>query len=531
MKWSVLFLLMMWNTPSAEAGPLFTLLEHLFGWDQKSSNIQDKNTPTKDLQSLIHQTVFDGRMKDMGWNPAVQYSDFNSYYQQQKPPLQCTPWQAAQFPHLGVRLDYFIQKTFSADQLKSGASPDAVSDETGKPVSFNNREQVLQFLLEDSHKLQFHPSASSLSISGLSVLEPIVFNKTQDALSSHTGFSLAACALVLPLQAQRCHQALQESLGFLRPRGPITLIPLLKQTLENPSRYLRGLAIMAKKVTDKATSIQPGTQAPLLGDLMTDLVDSFIKAGEPETLAHELAWNTLALYASRGANFYPLDVFVQNMEQYRWITSMKIISMGLSVLDMVAAADGKTYSLPRGIEFTGPLHKPYHFWMSAFIARKLSKEYNAGIGESVAFILQTGYQLFGQISGREQLFELTLQEGAHGLPAQKIRLDHVLGYAGAMYGARAKSNLKLDLNRAFQKSIQLARHYRPIPMQESLVFSESRNLSESVQRDPSLLRFYIRWVQFIRPLGTFRSLQRQNICQFIWNPLRRVQKKHLSEST
>jgi hypothetical protein len=237
----------------------------------------------------------------------------------------------------------------------------------------------------------------------------------------------------------KCIDALTNIVDVMHPVKSINLWGTVKTVMADPS-YIKAAQILALKIEKKVES--PGTPT---SDLYTDTVASFLKIGETPANAEEKAFNLLAVYSTHGPNsatFLENFLTKENSPLYHALT---VIGTGITVLNSRTIASGHQYSYPPGVQGGCDNAKPYHFWMTAFLARKGAKETgDADAARGAAFISHLGYQMLSETYGRDpkQVFTHKCYDASNN----KIRMDVSFAAAGATFGANSVTNQKTNVD-------------------------------------------------------------------------------------
>ncbi len=88
-------------------------------------------------------------------------------------------------------------------------------------------------------------------------------------------------------------------------------------------------------------------------------------------------------------------------EKQALISGLGYISTAMTYLDIKKSAQGNgLYSYPSSIQTSCDNSKPYHFWMSAFLARRVTQiTQNPNAGVDAAFIAEKAYQFKSHLGG------------------------------------------------------------------------------------------------------------------------------------
>ncbi len=157
-------------------------------------------------------------------------------------------------------------------------------------------------------------------------------------------------------------------------------------------------------------------------------------------------WDTIALLSSSGANLsYRLrKIFSQvefhssyiSYDEFRvleqFLFHVDNITSGMTLMDSKRIEKRNSlFSFPQDLELNLTSYKPYHFWMTAFLARRAyiqQKNWQAAF--SASFLSNVGYQVFGP----RKLDAFWGTSSFHPLK-NKTRIDLLLSAAGAYWGA------------------------------------------------------------------------------------------------
>jgi hypothetical protein len=86
--------------------------------------------------------------------------------------------------------------------------------------------------------------------------------------------------------------------------------------------------------------------------------------------------------------------------------------------------------------------KPYHFWLSAYLARWLvNKGYSPEVAQMATFIVAKGYQVNRDLNNAGGGLDKILSKSSFHPTNQVIRLDLALSSSGAVYGSLVEKNL------------------------------------------------------------------------------------------
>ncbi len=221
--------------------------------------------------------------------------------------------------------------------------------------------------------------------------------------------------------------------------------------------YWRAAAGAAKKILKRIETGNPG------GKLFDDLYSSFTELGLSESEAYNRTWDLIALYATRGASIGE-SLIDLSAELKPLAISMSTIGVGMNLLDAQLFEIGKNYSYPSSLNVSFDNGKPYHFWMTAYFARRLALEVgNVKSAALSAYLADLGYQMRSTSAGRDPNRFATISTFD---PANnKIRLDLVYASAGARFGAHSATTLAttpFNLDEGLRTILEKATPYEPI---------------------------------------------------------------------
>lgn len=481
----------------------------------------DLSTPEK-IYAFQQAIIFDGRVKDAFHIDEkgafhTNLDQFMQMYRDKKLQPENFPWLVSQFPSLEVRRDFFYNRTL---KMGHGMLGSPVLNYDNSMVQLHDREVIVDFMLNRDRKYAFHFFGSAKPAPLPTPPNKLTFSYFSET-TSNPSLQWLACIRLAKVDAKKCMEALKGIIDFMAPSDVFTALPAVNEVLNNPD-YADGAARAAIKIIKKVDSISDLNIAyDNFGDLFTDLYESYVESGIPPARAQDMTWNLLMVYASRGANTHLLDPFVGNLAAARTMTALKVIAMGLSVLDAASHKSGQLYSLPKGIRSTANYGKVYHFWMPAALARMMAQKYgNAFASTMAAVLVEIGYQMFSNTSGRDRLLLNTLTESPYGMTSNKVRMDLGFGFAGAVFGGsfqqERSTQLRIDLDQVMRVAIDKARDYRSLDPEEATNLLIKIQTTGGIQRDWTLTRAFVRYAQFVRPLGILSEVKKQAACNWTW---------------
>ena len=136
--------------------------------------------------------------------------------------------------------------------------------------------------------------------------------------------------------------------------------------------YSAPLWDLYKKIKDKINLAQSGKKVDL-GNIWTDSITSMKKFGISQEDSRTMSLKFLGLYGARGADSELYFRLIDRTNNKQFLI-LSMISSSLSKMDDLTILGGRRYSLPENIVSKCSYARPYHFWMSAFLANSLKNE-------------------------------------------------------------------------------------------------------------------------------------------------------------
>jgi hypothetical protein len=259
------------------------------------------------------------------------------------------------------------------------------------------------------------------------------------------------------------------------------------RVLKEP-QYQEGIRRAAIKILARGSDdvISPST------NLFDDVKAGFLEAGTKSESVDGLTWDVMAVLAAGGPNVgqrlwtYKTDP-VNNTTRIALTAIAEIIPL----YDSIKLETQKShYSLPPGVNSTCDSGKSYHFWMTAYLARKAAlASKNPSAAASAAYISNVAYQaLAGGVGWRSpgQVF----QNERFGPIENGIRMDLSLAAAGAKYGA-------------YQEPTNVDKVYRSAIQQTTTKDSLNSILGTLIWLNPGAAKR--RWEQIYTPWSIFKD--------------------------
>ncbi|MGK5086158.1 hypothetical protein WDW86_01255 [Bdellovibrionota bacterium FG-2] len=247
------------------------------------------------------------------------------------------------------------------------------------------------------------------------------------------GGKLLACTSLEPTSAANCTQGLEQirttmtqqvaEVSTLGHPMNFSLLPTLKEVLTNP-KYVEGVRLAALKIGNKIYAAPSARN----GNLFNDIYGSFVESGLSPKDAQECTFVRL----------YAIDPKCTPASPVK--EGLSLISLAMPLLDIQYASSGHFYSYPTNIHTTCNQAKPYHFWMSAFLAREVAKSTgDPKAGSAAAYTAEKGYQVVADAGYRApaRVYVVDTFEAFNNV----TRMDLAYSAAGAVFGANSVERL------------------------------------------------------------------------------------------
>jgi hypothetical protein len=228
--------------------------------------------------------------------------------------------------------------------------------------------------------------------------------------------------------------------------------------------YREGLRIAALKLLEK---VKNGDRP--VGDLFSDIKSSFVSSGISPSDAENMTWTVVGVISSSGPNYAQrADEFGGKDTNPQAKVALALIAQSIPLLNLRSRGGDRLYSYPPGIKTTCDNGKPYHFWMSAYLARRISIETKDPQAAATAvFAVEEGYQFVSRTKGRnpERAFTVETFDGFNNI----MRMDMTYAAAGAKFGSAAATNspVSLNIDSGIQKIVQQSEITPSISMGEA----------------------------------------------------------------
>lgn len=318
--------------------------------------------------------------------------------------------------------------------------------------------------------VEFFPKASLDEIQSM-LREPLTdetFSRPSINLKKEDGYPqipsympIAACASVKLKLALECPKALEKNLEEMIPQnsnGASTTAAAEFREIFSDRRYATPLRSIANKMIDRLKDpvLTQGT------NLFDDVKNEFLKSNSGFTRqeAEDAAWKTMAVLAATGPNMNTRVMPDDNEKQHPTALALSVMAQMIPHLDTMSMMQDRPqpYSLPKNTSFACDSGKTYHFWLSAYLARKRKKEGFSDEGaRGAAFAANLGYQLKAPSRQGVSDYNTTKSLPRFNPIENSIRLDLTLAAAGAKFGVDEELKTgakKQDLGAAFADFIE-----------------------------------------------------------------------------
>ncbi len=341
------------------------------------------------------------------------------------------PWQNSLVPHMGYRGQIFAK---CAKQAKDFG------------VSFCETVSDMRGNIDARHSKD--PSAKTDSVHQLNESTSPDFNAS---LASNSVVRSVICTDVTILKAGDCGEALGKIVTYSKPNYMnVTAIPSYIKVFTE-KKFIAGGKRAAKLILDRfeKNSVESGA------NLYDDIFNSYRVEGLSPKDAEDAAWEILAVVASSGPNVASrLSSFSVSPNFVGLKYAISAIAMSIPKLDMMSTASGHPYSMPSSVSTTCDIGKPYHFWMTAYLARKMTFDNHSPVGAaSAAYLAQKGYEIMSTTSGRDPNRAFT--SDSFGYWNNVIRIDTAFSSAAAIFGANSAQSYSqpIDIDEGLKRIV------------------------------------------------------------------------------
>ena len=310
-----------------------------------------------------------------------------------------SPWEMGMIPNLAARkLGYQFQlRMLSSWALSLTVDRGVTTAENAQAIVsdvLSGRSTYLEKLPEFNPKLKL--------LAGKKYTD-------RSEIADVSSFSVwGVCAYYQNIKSAECYSELSRIMEVMAPVDGITARDRIYQVLKN-QKYQEPLSRLALEYLEIIEKGLPLQGRKLDEDLMRVLGTESMK------------WNVLAVLSARGANFYKLLEY-SSKNDFRTLVALGVISSASLYFDSL---NHDLFSFPRGVKVDCDSGKSYHFWMTAYLARRFGSKW-------AAYLTDVGYQMKSKTEFRNPNRAFT--DRWNSVANQKIRLDLAYSAAGAKYG-------------------------------------------------------------------------------------------------
>jgi hypothetical protein len=392
------------------------------------------------------------------------------------------PWLTTQVPNKLVR-----EATFNNSLLSNKVNGVYIGRDAR---DFQDLEEIKSYLLaapediETNYSRDFHRLQNRIlnQSSDFKLLDNSKMNFACARFGSNNSSLLGV--LVNSMQDHsECTTGLKAISAWMSPKQSLSLLGVVEEVLtgEDFKQYEQATIDAAVKMLDEIINKRVSS------NLFDIVVSGFKKYYSNHNIALDKAFSLLGIYATRGANIHLLSRQLKNPDNYRFFMALAIIGIGTNYLDSLAYEQKqRLFSYPASVKTTCDSGKPYHFWLTAYFARKLLRENivsNKTEAFKASFLSALGYQMLSETYGRYPHKPLYIETNAPY--NNKIRMDLAIHMSGARFGALSttgRSDENIDLNSILGHIIDRS---------ESLDGRTRRDAIRLKKRNP--LKFFNEW--------------------------------------
>ncbi len=378
---------------------------------------------------------------------------------------------------------------------------------------FYNRQPPLLALRGPQQLSNFLSSAPAGNIQAPSVEQRAISSQDRESLFlSEVGISkevlssgfLGLCGFISAAKTVACAAHAEKAFEWVRPNA-LTSLPDLCSKVTSDTKYEAGLRRAAQKIIQLAKSGSFAQQ-----HLYDDLYSSFKESGSSDADAEENTWDVLGVLSTAGPNIQDrLDAFPGGSEVSK--VALAAIAQSIPILDQRSFQSGHPYSYPKELVTHCNNGKPYHFWMAAYLARRLSKTFgDADASRAAAFVLSEAYEMRKTGAGRDPV--RIFREAPLADYANMMRIDLAYTSAGSAYGAgsndKVSSKKEINVDLAVKQILLNARYESPLPSQEADRIWGYDSSKPVYNIDTKLFhsaRAFLRWKKIMSPKSAYSA--------------------------
>ena len=391
------------------------------------------------------------------------------------------PWQLSLFPNEKLRLKAAKSTTWlplNSDEYISALKVKAA------PLSSAEINDITATIKE-----LFTPPKSTAPIVGVPLSPgapaPLLLPPTEQKEASLLDSSIArtaVCGTVTALHSLKCEKDLSRIRQIVSEQDGYSLPEENLEVLTN-EKYREGLRLAALKLVSRAKEGKPAK-----GDLFGDIKDSFISSGIASKDAEDMTWTVLAAISAAGPNYGSRALsFGNQSSNLQTKEALTIIAQTIPLLNQLSRDEDRLYAYPPGMKTSCDNGKSYHFWMSAYLARKLTLESGDPKAAAAAvYTAEKGYQFLSRTQDRSP--ERALIVDTFDPFNNVMRMDLTYAAAGAKFGSCVKLNCA--------SSINIDEGVKKIVEKSMATPSVSKKDSEDLFRNHPLVAFEVWSIRF-----------------------------------
>ncbi len=423
-----------------------------------------------------------------------------------KPPTNCESWPME-------KLEVFTDGVFQSDtdelNTKGSWQPTLVGTKNSRTIGYDHFLKIGFKSFDDletflAKKVETPDNTIATTIAILNAY--VVARPTKDVIAAfkETSMRTAACLKDAgDLKLATCLHAMdiiedrmRISHGTAHDVMAMTNLPLWKDVFES-RKYDEGLRISALKLLQRASSKKLDKSDNLFGDLQS----SFVESGMNKLEAEEASWKILGIIANGGANTFQRTSGLEGGSQRS--IALGSIANSIGFLDLKKSRLGLSlYSYPSNLITQCDNVKPYHFWMTAYLARELVKEgISPDDAATATYITQKAYQLKREIAyANNPNFKpyAILTRPAYDPAQQIVRTDLAFGSAGALFGSISRLQANSQIINVDLAVISLLQDSTPLPA-----------ITPEKARELNVLSAYDLWSTIFSPDSAFNAIRSQ----------------------
>jgi hypothetical protein len=186
-------------------------------------------------------------------------------------------------------------------------------------------------------------------------------------------------------------------------------------------------------------------------DFFSDVMKAFSNCGLSNEQCTQKAWDFLGLYGSQGptAGAY-LDA--ANKENGPVYFATALIADAMAYIDKVQQSKGlKAYSIPESVHSSCDFTRPYHFWLSAYLARKLHEQgFNDHVATRAVHLIEVDYEQFATTGTKKKVDDI-LASPLHDSYDVETEKNIAFSDAASYWALHSDPSKSIDLDRSLLK--------------------------------------------------------------------------------